>query len=156
MDIEELRGSLKILELVYLPSFQAAEVVEVTGHGIMCLENRSEEFIDPFSMDFSKCRAYSGEYAIGKLEYNFKLDNEFIIPLLEQLRSIELPLLPTLLPPGFDGASYRLFIGSEFSHQVRYRWWEDPPREWEPLASISNALLNYVRAERAKTYKDLS
>lgn len=60
----------------------------------------------------------------------------------EKLKSIEETQIPAVpeFTMGVDGTTYELNIGSGFN-SVYYHWWGDPPKGWEPFASLVKWLM---------------
>lgn len=70
---------------------------------------------------------------------------EFVQSILEQLKAVQIPAWPSASRIGLDGTMYELIVGGGFL-SVHYRWWEQPPIEWQPLADISQAIVDQIEA----------
>jgi hypothetical protein len=63
----------------------------------------------------------------------------------EKMRIIEEAEIPAVpeFTMGVDGTTYELYLGSGFN-SVCYHWWGDPPKGWEPFASLVKWLVDQL------------
>jgi hypothetical protein len=60
----------------------------------------------------------------------------------DRLRSLTLPIGPVFNGMGgLDGTSFHLALFGDLHSEVRFKWWSDPPPQWEPLIEIANEMI---------------
>jgi hypothetical protein len=140
MESDQLLGETTILKLTVSPMRNSTETVEVIGQRYA---SSMQQIKDKHIQDYySLCKSYLCKYQVGGKKFQtVPFSNEFIIPLLDQLRTAHIPLLPTLRPPGKDGGYYKLEIGFQrTTPRVEFFWWSRSPEEWEPLVKLAKQL----------------
>src|SRR5688500_1257387 len=101
MENEPILGESTLIELTIRGMRTPEERIKVIGQ-------RYTSYIiklkDEGKLDASRCLTYTCKYQRGRSKSpTFTLDNEFIVPLFDRLRTVTIPIIPVLIPPGKDG-----------------------------------------------------
>jgi len=72
------------------------------------------------------------------------LQPHWVQPLIDEFKSLRLPIVPDHFRFGVDGVTYELRVGERFGGAI-LRWWMEPPAGWEILTSICRKVEALVR-----------
>ncbi len=71
-----------------------------------------------------------------------QLDTKFVEGILGRLRTLSIPVwIDKPRGIGLDGIFFELRLGSSGFLNANYRWWVEPPEEWQPLAEVVQSVL---------------
>jgi len=72
------------------------------------------------------------------------LSSDDVSALLDELRSLRLPIVPGKPAFGVDGVRYELRLGDHYA-VTRLQWWVEPPVGWEILPSLGERVRKLIR-----------
>ncbi|GMU39097.1 MAG: hypothetical protein AMXMBFR22_32880 [Phycisphaerae bacterium] len=135
------RGATRLFQIAVLPSFEVAASWDVFAKH----DARSESYFVVRTIWDLPTDAAKLESPLERLRHPTELaptihtssvaaSAEQVAAWQAQIAAASVPPMPSDVPIGTDGVTYRLATGSFFSNAV-FEWWEEGPPSWAPLVT---------------------
>jgi hypothetical protein len=126
------------LQIVYAPSFDPGfswDIREQPGDRELVLYRSRINFVD----GHTELQGY----------HQLDLPSKTLETYLTKLLSLRLSLDAQGGAWGLDGTTYQLALFDAFT-SVRFKWWENPPAQWKPMADVTIEMIEKFQAAREK------
>jgi hypothetical protein len=129
------------LQLLFLPSFEWKESV---AFEIRCAGDEWRLF---------RSRVVEPFFAVRLLGYDqIRFESAKLAEFFQLACSLSIPITPCLDgSAGCDGVSYELSLFGDLWSECRFRWWSEPPSQWQPLIDLYDEMLRaFLSATRSE------
>jgi hypothetical protein len=138
------KGYTARLHVLVLPSFEDACRYELftPAHAATApalavkIVWRFSEDVGKFASPLTRLQHGPGVKLLPTIEeYQNEIDSSLVEDLCRRAAALQIALWPAEHSFGLDGTTYELAIGDVWI-ACHFKWWDRPPRGWEPLGSL--------------------
>lgn len=146
---KERKGYVSRLRALVLPSFEDScryELLTPVRPSTTCglavkTVWRSSEDNAKFANPLARLRQGPGVRLRPTIyEYQNEIDACIVDDLCRSASALQVTVWPPERGLGLDGTSYELEV-ADVQRICRFRWWESPPKGWEPLAGLVQQII---------------